>query len=52
MFAYTGIRICLSNIMLMQSIIKLLAILKSERLKRERRMGLNNFVSHLITEKI
>ena len=35
-----------------QSTAKLLAILKAERLKKKRRIGLNNFIGHLITEKI
>ena len=35
-----------------QSASKLLAILKAERLKKERRTGLNNFIKHLIIEKI
>ena len=35
-----------------QSTSKLLAILKAERLKKERRTGLNHFIGHLITEKI
>lgn len=37
---------------IVQSTSKLLAILKSERLKKDRRTGLNNFIWHLITEKI
>jgi guanylate kinase len=35
-----------------QSTSKLLSILKAERLKKERRTGLNNFIGHLITQKI
>lgn len=35
-----------------QSTSKLLAILKAERLKKERRTGLNHFIGYLITEKI